>query len=276
MKSIKCPECGFVGWADVERCKKCGVIRLADPAGEEQMSSPSYREYQPAYPSYPTGDLKKGLAVASLVLGIVGFFTLGVLGVGAVVGTILAIVAMKRARRDPEEYGGGGLAIAGLVTNILCLATVIPMLVIAAIAVPNLLAARRAANEASSITTLRRIFAAEATYQAAAGNGSYGTLDQLAASHLIDQNLATGTRSGYKFTIELNTSSRYENLPGFQVNAVPIEYGNHGNRSFYVDETGVIRGENNRGAVATELSPPLDDDSFASRPPQRRSYAEEE
>jgi type II secretory pathway pseudopilin PulG len=279
MKSIKCPECGFVGWADVERCKKCGVIRLADPAGEDQMSSPSYRDYQPAYPRYSTEGQKKGLAVASLVLGIVGFFTLGVLGVGAVIGTILAIVAMKRAKREPEEYGGGGVAIAGLVTNILCLATMIPVLLIAAIAIPNLLAARRAANEGSSIATLRSIHSAQATYQATRGNGSYGTLEQLtdnaAGEALLSPELADGTRNGYRFTVELNTS-RYDNAAGFQVNAVPLEYGKTGNRSFYVDETGVIRGENNRGAVASELSPPLDDDSFASRPSQRRSYSEEE
>lgn len=272
MRSIKCPECGFVSWADVERCKKCGVVRLADPAGEDQMSSPSYREYQPAYPSYPTGDVKKGLAVASLVLGIVGFFTLGILGVGAVIGTILAIVAMKRAKRNPEEYGGGGVAIAGLVTNILCLATMIPVLFIAAIAIPNLLAARRAANEGSSIATLRSIHSAQATYQATRGNGSYGTLDQLtdsaAGEALLSPELANGSRNGYRFTVELKTN--YDDSPGFQVSAVPIEYGNTGTRSFFVDETGVIRGENNRGAVATELSPPLDDDGDSPRLSRRR------
>ena len=51
--------------------------------------------------------------------------------------------------------------------------------IIAAIAIPNLLASRRAANEASAIATMRVIFSSEATYQATAGAGAYGSLAQL-------------------------------------------------------------------------------------------------
>ena len=51
--------------------------------------------------------------------------------------------------------------------------------IIAAIAIPNLLASRRAANESSSIATMRVIFSAEATYQSTTGAGAYGTLAQL-------------------------------------------------------------------------------------------------
>ena len=235
---------------------------LHDSSGDDHLPSPSYRDYQPGYRSNANPELKTGLAIASLVLGILGFFTFGLMGIGAIVGLIMAIVAMNRARRNPEVYGGHGLAIAGLVTNILCVVTIVPILIIAAIAVPNLLAARRAANEASSIASLRRIHSAQATYQATRGNGAYGTMDQLADESLIEPGLANGTRHGYKFTVELKTS-RDEGQAGFQAVAVPVEYGNTGIRSFYVDETGVIRGENNRGALATEISPPLDEDSFA-------------
>ncbi len=270
MKSIKCPECGFVGWAEAERCKKCGVLYLHDP-GESPLASPAYRDYQPGYRSNSTGDLKKGFAIASLVMGILGFFTLGLLGVGALVGTIFAIIALTRAKRNPEVYGGHGLAIAGLVTNILCVVTMVPILIIAAIAIPNLLAARNAANEASSIASLRRIHSAQATYQATRGNGTYGTMDQLASESLVEEVLASGTRNGYKFTVELKPSS-YDSSPGFRAIAVPMEYGNTGVRSFYVDETGVIRGENTRGAVATEFSPPLDDDSLSAGSSPRRRY----
>mgnify|MGYP001770890182 FL=1 len=51
--------------------------------------------------------------------------------------------------------------------------------IIAAIAIPNLLASRRAANEASAISTLRTIVSAEATYQSTAGAGQYGNLVNL-------------------------------------------------------------------------------------------------
>ncbi|HEY0430876.1 MAG TPA: DUF4190 domain-containing protein [Pyrinomonadaceae bacterium] len=258
MKSIKCPECGFVGWADVERCKKCGVLRLANPAGDANLASPSYRDYQPAYDSYSSGDLKKGLAVASLVIGILNLFTFGILGLGAVTGIVLSIVAMNRAKRNPREYGGGGLATAGLVTSILSVIIIVPVGIVAAIAIPNLLASARAANEGSTIATLRTIHSAEATYQATRGQGEFGTLQQLAAEGLVKPELAGGARHGYRFDISI-TPAGIDEAAGFEAVATPLTYGKSGIRSFFVDESGVIRAEHNQGAVATELSPPLED-----------------
>jgi prepilin-type N-terminal cleavage/methylation domain-containing protein len=74
--------------------------------------------------------------------------------------------------------------------------------IIAAIAIPNLLASRRAANESSAIGTLSTIRSAEATYQSTVGNGSYGDLAALAGQNLVDAqvaNSATTPKSGYKF-----------------------------------------------------------------------------
>jgi prepilin-type N-terminal cleavage/methylation domain-containing protein len=81
--------------------------------------------------------------------------------------------------------------------------------IIAAIAIPNLLAARRSANEGSAVSSLRTLHGAQATYQATAGNGDYagsnGTVDavgltDLNAAGLIDGQLALGSKSGYGFT----------------------------------------------------------------------------
>src|SRR6187455_2332733 len=72
--------------------------------------------------------------------------------------------------------------------------------IIAAIAIPNLLASRRAANEGSAQQSLRTMASAEATYQATAGNGSYGTVSNLVVQNLIDSVLGAGEKSGYKFT----------------------------------------------------------------------------
>ena len=72
--------------------------------------------------------------------------------------------------------------------------------IIAAIAIPNLLASRRAANEGSAQQSLRTMASAEATYQATAGNGSYGVVSSLVVQSLIDGTLGGGTKSGYKFT----------------------------------------------------------------------------
>src|SRR4051812_27100371 len=72
--------------------------------------------------------------------------------------------------------------------------------IIAAIAIPNLLASRRAANEGSAQQSMRTFSSAEATYRSTAGNGSYGPVDNLVAQSLIDSTLGGGQKSGYSFT----------------------------------------------------------------------------
>jgi len=69
--------------------------------------------------------------------------------------------------------------------------------IIAAIAIPNLLASRRAANEGSAQSSLRTIHSSQGTYQATVGAGNYGTLAQLGAQNLTDPVLTTGAKSGY-------------------------------------------------------------------------------
>ena len=58
--------------------------------------------------------------------------------------------------------------------------------IIAAIAIPNLLSSKRAANEGSAQSSLRTIHSSEAVYQATKGNGFYGTLANLAGENLLD------------------------------------------------------------------------------------------
>ena len=263
MKSTKCVECGFVGWSDVENCKACGA-QLGQRSTNLPPPTPVYN------PSYDEPNLneepKKGLAIAALVLGIIGFFTIGILGIGAIVGIVLACVAMSRAKRDPWQYGGRGMAIAALVLNIVCLVSFVPMGMIAAIAIPNLMAARRAANEGSAQASLRTLHAAEATYQSTSGAGKFGTLNELAAANLIDLKLATGNKNGYNFTVELTTDDL--NYPGFEVVARPLTYRTDGVRSFYVDQTGVIRAGDNSGGPATKMDPPVNnynDNDFYDR-----------
>ena len=267
MKSTKCVECGFVGWSD-ETCKACGAA-LGQRSHDLPSPTPIYTSNydQPDQGEGP----KKGLAIAALVLGILSFLTLGVLGVGAVIGIILACVAMSKIKRDPWQYGGRGLAIAGLVLNIVSLVSFVPVGIIAAIAIPNLLVARRAANEGSALSSLRTLASAEMTYQATRGAGKYGTLNDLAADGLIDAKLATGTKNGYNFTVELtNDESEY---PGFAVVGVPVTSGSTGNRSFYIDETGVMRASNNAGRPSTKMDPPLANDYEFSDRSRRVDYS---
>src|SRR5689334_18607392 len=144
MKSAKCLQCGFVGWSDVEYCKSCGAA-LSQGATNYTLTNPAYNSSNQAEVQ------KKGLAIFALVLGIISFFTFGLLGVGAIAGIIVAAIAMSRAKNEPWKYGGRGMAVAGLVLSITSILTVVPIGIIAGIAVPNLLAARMAANEGSAL-----------------------------------------------------------------------------------------------------------------------------
>ena len=71
--------------------------------------------------------------------------------------------------------------------------------IIASIAIPNLLASRRAANEGSAQSSMRTISSCEATYQYTYGNGSYTDLTSLGSKTLTDSVLSTGQKSGYTF-----------------------------------------------------------------------------
>jgi type II secretory pathway pseudopilin PulG len=255
-RSVKCSRCGFVGWADAENCKKCGASSTgpssAGPSSDVPYQAPPDYRYQVDDRGGFNGELKKGLAICALVIGIINLFTLGILGVGALVGIILSIVALSKIKRDPSRYGGKGLATAGLITSILSIFIIVPVGIIAAIAIPNLMASYRAANEGSAMQAMRVISSAESTYQAT--HTTYGTFDQLVADHLISGDLVTGTRHGYKFTVELSTSG---SQPGFHAVARPVQYPSSGRRSFFIDETGVIHAVDAQGAEATEFDPPL-------------------
>ena len=167
MNSVKCSACGFVGWGGVEVCKKCGAKLVPDSAS----APPSLLVLLQATTNGPRGaELKQGLAIASLVIGILNFFTLGLLGLGAILGVTLAIVALSKIKQDPSVYGGKEFATAGLVTSILSVLIIVPIGIIAAIAIPNLLASRSAANEGSAIHALGEISAAEHTYARVRGS----------------------------------------------------------------------------------------------------------
>ncbi len=123
--------------------------------------------------------------------------------------------------------------------------------IIAAIAVPNLLQSKAAANEASAISAIRNIVTSQITYSATVGSGSYAaTLTVLGPTdaRLIDSVLASGTKDGYLFSSTGSGST-------FTVNAEPTTAGSTGTRRFFADESGVIR--YNTGAAAGTGDSPL-------------------
>jgi len=113
--------------------------------------------------------------------------------------------------------------------------------IIAAIAIPNLLSSRRAANEGSAQQSLRTMASAEATYQATAGNGSYGVVSNLVAQQLIDSVLGGGTKSGYNFTT--GAAAPAASTSAFVLAAAPTSITaplQTGTREFCVDQSGVM------------------------------------
>jgi type IV pilus assembly protein PilA len=143
----------------------------------------------------------------------------------------------------------------------------IPVIIILSIALPNLYASRRAANEGSAINALRTIGNAEVTYQSTWGAGAFGTLEDLQRRNLIAADLVSGTRRGYRFKVEL-VKDAGDGWPGFIAVAVPDNYPYSGKRSFFLDETGVIRAADSQGMEATKYDPPL---NFERDPPSNRS-----
>ena len=114
--------------------------------------------------------------------------------------------------------------------------------IIAAIAIPNLLASRRSANEGSAIASTHTLMLGEATYLSTKGAGSYGDLPALEGQGLIDALLGAGRKSGYAFVLtpmaaDATHPARYDET------AVPSPAAGiaaSGIRSFYSNESGVI------------------------------------
>ena len=115
--------------------------------------------------------------------------------------------------------------------------------IIAAIAIPNLLKSRQAANESSAIGSVRTLGTAQATYQSTKGKGKEFslTLADLQTEGHIDSALSSGAKSGFDFEMTGNVSTA--TTPSyFDTNANPQSAGvfGTGNRSFYSNETYVL------------------------------------
>ena len=122
--------------------------------------------------------------------------------------------------------------------------------VISAIAIPNLVSSKRAANEASALAAIRVISSAEATYQTTVGAGLYGDLAALSNLSLVDSSVGAATiagpgtpRTGYLFSAANIAGA---GAPAFDAKSQPSVHvsastlGATGSRSFFVNEAGVV------------------------------------
>jgi len=126
------------------------------------------------------------------------------------------------------------------------------ILVIAAIAIPNLLKTKMRANETSAVASLRVIVTSQALYQTTWGRGFAPDMTSLgpppgggnptaSAADLIDSVLASQIKSGYSFVYSAVDMDSDGQIDAYTVNAYPVSPGQTGEKYFYVDQKGVVR-----------------------------------
>jgi type IV pilus assembly protein PilA len=140
------------------------------------------------------------------------------------------------------------------------------ILIIAAIAIPNLLRSRIAANQASAVGSLRTINTAEITYASTYNVGYSSALANLgptaaatdvptaALAGLIDSVLGAGVKSGYTFSYAPGTVVNGR-IDTYMLYASPVTPGTTGTNYYFTDHSGVIR--QNSSAQASETDSPI-------------------
>jgi len=244
-----CSHCNKENLATARYCLHCG-----NPLGAAAATSAAPAAREPAKTS--------GKAIGSLIAGLVFFLW----PIAQIVAIVLGHLAQRDIRRSGGRLEGGGMSLAGLILGYAGLVLMLPfILIIAAIAIPNLLRSRIAANEASAVGSLRTYNTALVTYQAAYDRGFPPSLTHLGpvapgaqptenAADLVDALLASGQKTGYRFTYQAFDRDADGKLDAYTLNADPVTPNRTGMRFFYTDESGVIRFDRER---ASGRSPPI-------------------
>jgi|SRR5947209_14887317 len=211
-------------------------------------------EYDPYTPygegyipqEYAQTSKNQGLATASLVVGIISCLTLGLGGLGTIAGIVLGVIALRKAKSQPDVYGGKGFAIAGIITSVISALLAFAIIFAATSTIPQMIASvRMNRDENMALVRLRSIARSEKTYRQYVSPGKYATLEELHSRGLIDHG---ATRDGYRYAVNLNGDS-------FEAIATPEEYGVTGRISFYVSADGVIHLADKKGTPATAADP---------------------
>ena len=232
----QCPNCHGNVTDYVPVCPYCGVALAVSPAGSEQ-------------PAWSGPQQSSGKATASMVCGILFFFW----PFTAIAAVVLGHIALSEIKRSAGRLAGHGMAMAGLILGYIGVAFVPFILIIAAIAIPNLLRSRMAANEASAVGSLRTLNTAMVTYSSECPKIGYpkdlrslgpglSETDKCAHADLIEAQLGTAlpVKYGYHFfyTPQVDADGL---VTRYILAADPVAPGTSGVRHFFTDESGVIR-----------------------------------
>jgi type II secretory pathway pseudopilin PulG len=200
------------------------------------------------------------MAMAAMILGILAIPSFGCFIIGGVLAIVLGAIAYSRTNKEPETYGGRGMAIAGIILGAVSFVMIPIIGIISAIAIPSLLRARVAANESAAIGDLRTVISGEAAY-ASQNNGYYDTLECLGTPApclpgytgpvFLDSSLAHPSvipKSGYTRKLHLGPPPDPDGPPAkspssvrsYAYVAVPATQGQTGVRAFCGDDRGII------------------------------------
>ena len=199
-----------------------------------------------------------GLAVASLVLGILGIVCFPLIGV---IGLILGIVALVKCSKGTAS--GQGMAIGGVITGVL---SVIMIPVMMAIVVPSMLRARQGSLEANTIGSCRAYASAQIMFHRSDWKGSgtpgvleYATPYTLLSTQkdntgnpidLIDSTFAAAQgpngvpKHGYLFQdMQTMGGVKINWVDDYALCAIPAQYGKTGRRTFIINTMGTVFGK---------------------------------
>jgi type IV pilus assembly protein PilA len=255
-----CPACTKPNDDAAAFCSNCGA-QFSAAGSVPPQAPPPQPSWQPqTAPQYGPQETS-GLAIASLICGFLFFIF-----PAAVLAIVFGHISSSQIRKSAGRLKGAGMSLAGMILGYVGIAFIPIILIIAAIAIPNLLRAKMAANEASAISSLRDISRAAIQYQdtyheypsglSALGPPLQGHGPDADGADLIDGLLMNGSKEGYMFEYHPVSSRGDSVFDGFDINADPITPGATGTRHFHTDESDVIRFE--RSTQAGRESPPLE------------------
>jgi hypothetical protein len=209
-----CPSCGNqLPDGNPAFCPKCGAQTAAQAAYPQSGAS--------APPAVALAPKTSGLAIVSLICGLLFFIF-----PSAAAAVICGHISRSEIRRSRGQKTGAGMALAGLILGYIGI-SIIPVIIIAAIAIPSLLRVKIHVNEASAVASLRTLTETVLSY-----SSSYGKLpDGLAnlgpkapgaspsaeKADLIDHILADGVKSGYAFRYEITSSGSNGEPPAYAI-----------------------------------------------------------
>ena len=240
-----CGRCGAVNADHNQFCGACGQPLSAASSVPGPATAPMTSPYIGANPAGQTSSM----AIASLICGILAFLT-----PAAIAAIIMGHISRSEIRKSAGRLKGSGMALAGLILGYLGIAIIPLFLIIAAIAIPNLIRSRMVANEFSAMATVRVINTAEVTF--ASRNPDIGftcDLSRLAGSGLIDNVLAGRIKSGYRFRLNGCAGTP---AGSYFLTAYPLKAGTTGRRVFCSDQTGMVRYEDPGSSAACSSSSP--------------------